>query len=135
MTGTAADLVTSFNAVCAYTQSDEITLVFAPVDTEAKQTAMFSGRVQKISTLLAGYASARFNHVRSVAFIRLASQRVGAATVSVQLYVHQGGGQAAGKGRGRPGVLRLPALLRAHQGGCHGQLAVSCFVRSASTND
>jgi tRNA(His) 5'-end guanylyltransferase len=42
----------------------QITLVFAPVDLESKQaqTPQFSGRVQKISTLLAGFASTRFNH-------------------------------------------------------------------------
>jgi tRNA(His) guanylyltransferase len=82
MERTAADVLKEFNALTAYTQSDEITLVFAPKryfyekaiengDTEnieklkkALETneLPFNGKVQKIVSLAAGYASARFNH-------------------------------------------------------------------------
>lgn len=83
MTSTAGDLLKEFNALTAYTQSDEITLVFAPkryfyekaIEDEEPQEViekhkkaletneiMFNGKVQKIVSLAAGFASARFNH-------------------------------------------------------------------------
>lgn len=83
MTATAGDLLKEFNALTAYTQSDEITLVFAPKryfyekaiqDGEPQDVIekykkaletneiMFNGKVMKIVSLAAGYASARFNH-------------------------------------------------------------------------
>lgn len=83
METTASDLLKEFNAATAYTQSDEITLVFAPkkyyyekaiekgepVDViekmkKALETNVlpFNGKVQKIVSLAASYAAARFNH-------------------------------------------------------------------------
>jgi len=80
---TAEDVLKEFNALTAYTQSDEITLVFAPkryfyekaiekgepVDVIEnlkklleKNELPFNGKVQKIVSLAAGYTSARFNH-------------------------------------------------------------------------
>jgi len=61
MTGTAADLIERFGAVTAYTESDEISLLFAPHTEEAPSALPFNGRVQKVVSVLAGYASARFN--------------------------------------------------------------------------
>ncbi|KAJ6507954.1 tRNAHis guanylyltransferase-domain-containing protein [Mycena vitilis] len=59
MRQTAEDLLAYFPAASlAYTQSDEITLVF----TATAAARPFSGRVGKLSTLAAGYASTRFNH-------------------------------------------------------------------------
>ena len=54
---TCEDLLRYFNgATAVYYQSDEITIVFP------EGLCMFSGRVQKIATIAASYASARFNH-------------------------------------------------------------------------
>lgn len=61
MVGTAADLLERFGAASAYTMSDEISLLFAPHTDEAPSSLPFSGRVQKLVSVLAGYASARFN--------------------------------------------------------------------------
>ncbi|KAF8206219.1 tRNAHis guanylyltransferase-domain-containing protein [Mycena galopus ATCC 62051] len=59
MAQTAADLLEHFPAASlAYTQSDEITLVF-PATATARP---FNGRVGKLASLAAGYASTRFNH-------------------------------------------------------------------------
>eukprot|EP01105_Mastigella_eilhardi_P008458 TRINITY_DN2050_c0_g1_i6.p1 TRINITY_DN2050_c0_g1~~TRINITY_DN2050_c0_g1_i6.p1 ORF type:complete len:233 (-),score=51.92 TRINITY_DN2050_c0_g1_i6:741-1439(-) len=67
MINTASDLLTQFHAVAAYTQSDEITLVFPPpmpAEAETKHPAelMFNGRVMKIATLAASFCSVRFNY-------------------------------------------------------------------------
>ena len=74
MVMTTADLVTYFGASTGFTQSDEITLVFpAPVSTEdieeeknhpgnPPKSAPFNGRMQKITSLAAGYCSIRFNY-------------------------------------------------------------------------
>jgi tRNA(His) guanylyltransferase len=56
MTATCVDLLKYFNqATVAYTQSDEITLVF-PAGVQS-----FNERVQKLSSLAASYCSVRFN--------------------------------------------------------------------------
>jgi len=59
---TSADLINILNCVTAYTESDEITLVFPPipVDNQEKTAAAFNGKVQKIATLASGYCSVRF---------------------------------------------------------------------------
>lgn len=54
MTETTQDLLTEFNACAAYTQSDEITLIFPSVNVELKQTPLYGGRIQKIASLTAG---------------------------------------------------------------------------------
>ena len=54
MQETMCDLVTEFKPDCGYTQSDEITLVWA------SRAPEFSGRVQKLVSLLAARASAFF---------------------------------------------------------------------------
>jgi len=88
MVATTTDLMAYFNPTTGFTCSDEITLLFPPITeeelntneeettkeaaTEEKEdkkkkekteeaTLMFSGKVQKIVSLAAGYASARFN--------------------------------------------------------------------------
>lgn len=59
MIATAQYLLKKYHAVVAYTQSDEITLVFDY--TESVQGEMlFAGREQKIASVLAGSASAKF---------------------------------------------------------------------------
>lgn len=66
MEQTAIDLVNRFGAVTAYTQSDEITLVF-PSSYQMEgfkvvNNQMFGGRTQKMASLIAAYTSIRFNH-------------------------------------------------------------------------
>ena len=73
MTMTAQDLLMEFNAVLAYTQSDEISLVFPAVDRERKQTPLYSGRIQKIVSLAASFAATRFNFHLRTAFPTLPS--------------------------------------------------------------
>lgn len=61
---TTYDLVTKFSATTGYTQSDEITLTFFPKpisDANEYPVLPFNGRIQKLTSLTAGYASARFN--------------------------------------------------------------------------
>ena len=68
-----ADLVNYFNCPTGFTQSDEITLVFPAavtsedIELEENETNRqpksmpYNGRLQKITSLAAGYCSARFN--------------------------------------------------------------------------
>lgn len=59
---TMEDLLIEFNATTAYTQSDEISLIF-PVQLDKEGIPvhrMYNGRVQKIASLLAGFCSMRF---------------------------------------------------------------------------
>ena len=60
MVATATDLLERFGAVTAYTESDEISLLFPPSTADALSVP-FKGRVQKICSVTAGFASARFN--------------------------------------------------------------------------
>jgi tRNA(His) guanylyltransferase len=61
MIGCMLDLMNEFGALTAYTQSDEITLVFPPC-TLPEHTHPNSGRVQKLASRVAGYTSVRFVH-------------------------------------------------------------------------
>lgn len=83
MVNTSIDLLLRFNARTVYTQSDEITLIFPRLKDESKteekvedkkeekkdkkkeeeeeKVLPFGGRAQKLTTLAAGYCSARFN--------------------------------------------------------------------------
>ena len=61
MVGTAMDLLERFHACTAYTESDEISLIFPPHTDEVPSAMPFNGRVQKVASVTAGYASARFN--------------------------------------------------------------------------
>lgn len=54
------DLLGEFNPALAYVQSDEITLAWTPLDPEAAGEMIFGGRVQKLVSVLAGRASAKF---------------------------------------------------------------------------
>lgn len=63
MIDTATFLVRETNAVVGYTQSDEITLAWAPTDADAQ--VFFDGRVQKMTSGLAALCSAHFNRRRS----------------------------------------------------------------------
>ena len=65
MINTMNDLVNEFRAVTGYTQSDEISLIFVPIvdsKTGEYRNLPFNGRVIKLTSLMAGYASARFNY-------------------------------------------------------------------------
>lgn len=59
MVETAKALVKEMHANCGYTQSDEISLCYLNPDPE--KAMMFAGRVQKIVSLHAAYASVKFN--------------------------------------------------------------------------
>ena len=62
MDATAADLLLHFHPVTAYTQSDEISLLFARCDpTLDGSTHLYNGRVQKLCSIVAAYATQRFN--------------------------------------------------------------------------
>lgn len=69
MVETAKDLTREFLAVTAFVESDEITLAFPSVIADAgERNHIYGGRVLKICSLTAGYASTRFNyHVGSLA--------------------------------------------------------------------
>lgn len=56
---TAAALLRKFNAVTAFTQSDEITLVFPP-ENDLKQM-LYAGRISKITSIISSFATAAFN--------------------------------------------------------------------------
>lgn len=59
MVAVTKSLVDAFGATVGYTQSDEITLVwYTPADSQVDYP--FSGRFQKLDSLLAGFASAKF---------------------------------------------------------------------------
>lgn len=60
MEWTTKDLVSEFKPIVGYTQSDEITLVFLDPST------LFSGRYQKLTSVLAGMASAVFARIAVV---------------------------------------------------------------------
>lgn len=80
MLKTTVDLVRKFKPVSAFTISDEISLVFPPAFTAVSETSeetskkrkrngdnnvqqhIFNGRFQKISSVSAAYATARFNY-------------------------------------------------------------------------
>lgn len=53
---TARALMEEFKAVSAYSQSDEITLIFPP-----DENMIYSGRVQKMTSLMASFAAMTFN--------------------------------------------------------------------------
>jgi tRNA(His) 5'-end guanylyltransferase len=57
---TAKNLIAKFNAATVYTQSDEFTLVI-PHENNKTNKHIFNGRVNKLSSLVAAYASVKFN--------------------------------------------------------------------------
>lgn len=59
MADTTASLVEEFHATVGYTQSDEISLAWRPPENPSGQFP-FDGRFQKLCSVLAGHASARF---------------------------------------------------------------------------
>jgi tRNA(His) guanylyltransferase len=59
---TAYDALCEFNAVSAYTQNDEIILIFNLPDSEKKQCHVCNGLVQKLVSLTASFVSIRFNN-------------------------------------------------------------------------
>lgn len=61
MEETTKDLVLKFRATTGFTQSDEISLLFPACDTLAGQTHLYNGRVQKLCSIVASYATLCFN--------------------------------------------------------------------------
>lgn len=71
MDRTTADLVKEFNASTGYNHSDEISLVFKPMnentDDELIKEHQFNGRINKLISLTSSYASVRLSHhLRSI---------------------------------------------------------------------
>jgi tRNA(His) guanylyltransferase len=62
MVATASHLVEKTNAVIGYTQSDEISLLWYLDGENPAQEMLFGGKVQKLCSILAGMATARFNN-------------------------------------------------------------------------
>lgn len=56
---TMCDLVDKYKARTGYCHSDEITLIFDKC--EDLQTHIYNGKIQKITSIMAGYCSVRFN--------------------------------------------------------------------------
>jgi len=72
MTLTAEDLMNEFHATTAYVQSDEISLTFFPEphkETGVYPVLPFNGKIQKLVSVSAGYASVRFNYHLITLFI------------------------------------------------------------------
>lgn len=63
MVATTKYLVEGSNALCGYTQSDEISLLFYSGD--SKSQIFFDGKVQKMNSVLASMTAAYFNHHKS----------------------------------------------------------------------
>ncbi len=70
MQATTKDVMTKFNSILGYVQSDEITLVFKPKynskeefeASEDKSEHIFGGKRDKLISVMAGYISAKFNY-------------------------------------------------------------------------
>jgi tRNA(His) guanylyltransferase len=60
---TSADLLLRFNPLTVYYESDEISLVFdaCPIVERNPREHMYSGRIQKLVSVLASYTAAKFN--------------------------------------------------------------------------
>lgn len=61
MIQTTEDILLKFNCLTGFTQSDEITLYFPPCFIDKGQTHLYSGRTQKLCSIIAAYTSVRFN--------------------------------------------------------------------------
>eukprot|EP01122_Echinamoeba_exundans_P010186 TRINITY_DN3751_c0_g1_i1.p1 TRINITY_DN3751_c0_g1~~TRINITY_DN3751_c0_g1_i1.p1 ORF type:complete len:243 (-),score=50.20 TRINITY_DN3751_c0_g1_i1:533-1261(-) len=79
MEATAMDLLVAFSAATVFTCSDEITMIFPPLQREPRAgsdevgpqfaEASFGGKVQKLASVTAGYASVSFDrHMRDQHF-------------------------------------------------------------------
>ena len=60
MDATCIELCKTFNPIMGYTQSDEISLIFTTTE-NVESELIYDGKVQKISSILAGKATAVFN--------------------------------------------------------------------------
>ena len=66
MSETSRLLMDEFHAVAAYSQSDEITLIFEPsheVGVKGASGFIYAGRVQKLTSLMAAFATMSFNRL------------------------------------------------------------------------
>lgn len=61
-------LMKETRALFGYTQSDEISLVFDGATDPARPNVMFNGRVQKLASVIASFATAHFNKLASDAW-------------------------------------------------------------------
>ncbi len=65
MVRTTEDLVVKLHCRTGFCQSDEMSLLFPACDSSKRQLHLYSGRVQKLCSVVASYASVRFNwHIR-----------------------------------------------------------------------
>ena len=57
------ELCKEFGAITGYTQSDEITLILAPKFSKDHSNQIYKGRVSKLTSLTASFASVKFNNL------------------------------------------------------------------------
>ena len=67
-------LMKEFDFHIGYVQSDEISLAWLPKD-DGSTNDLFNGRVQKLTSVIAGYASAEFNRIFSKCFVNLLAEK------------------------------------------------------------
>ena len=76
MEKTMKDVFERFGAITGYQQSDEITLVIKPIFSidkeEIRNDQIFSGRTQKIASLVSSFTTMRFNYWFRDEFLKLA---------------------------------------------------------------
>ena len=107
MVATTGDLLERFHAATAYTESDEISLFFPP--TVGDSTALpFNGRVQKLASVTAGYASARFN----LHMMREAFDVADAKDAALRARVESCGAHFDSRAFSLPDVERVAAYMR-----------------------
>lgn len=83
MAATVEDLCRDFHPNGAYTQSDEITLFWAPHFSDGQALEHpFDGRVVKLASVLAGFTSARFCHHMGVSECHFDARVFGVASAS-----------------------------------------------------
>lgn len=68
MLKTTADLIKYFNCTTAYTESDEISLIYPNLSSIEDQSMVYGGRVAKLISISASMCASRFNyHLASIA--------------------------------------------------------------------
>ena len=85
MDQTAIALAEELNPSFLYTQSDEITLIFA--NTNPESDVIFDGKIQKLVSISAAIATAKFNEVRNNQYIKSLVDRGGDMTSLETLYM------------------------------------------------
>jgi tRNA(His) 5'-end guanylyltransferase len=85
MLHTASDLLKSYPCSSVYTESDEISMIFPAIQPHEGGEVIhpFGGRVLKVSSLAASYASVRFNHYMQLQLTSDANDKVRRTIINV----------------------------------------------------